>query len=139
VYLNKRANEANMSPFDFINSVSQSKKDIIRNSDSPELAEKLYKPFLVNKGLSYFQDTIMFSNEINRLPIIDNKLQYDFYLNSIRPLKRYAKWVKKVDSDDFNAIQEYFQLNNSKTAEALSLLSSDQVNLVKQKLQKGGT
>lgn len=128
-----------MSPFDFINSVSQSKKDIIRNSDSPELAEKLYKPFLVNKGLSYFQDTIMFSNEINRLPIIDNKLQYDFYLNSIRPLKRYAKWVKKVDSDDFNAIQEYFQLNNSKTAEALSLLSSDQVNLVKQKLQKGGT
>lgn len=128
-----------MSPFDFINSVSHSKKDIIRNSDSPELAEKLYKPFLVNKGLSYFQDTIMFSNEINRLPIIDNKLQYDFYLNSIRPLKRYAKWVKKVDSDDFNAIQEYFQLNNSKTAEALSLLSSDQVNLIKQKLQKGGT
>ena len=128
-----------MRPFDFINSVSHSKKDIIRNSDSPELAEKLYKPFLVNKGLSYFQDTIMFSNEINRLPIIDNKLQYDFYLNSIRPLKRYAKWVKKVDSDDFNAIQEYFQLNNSKTAEALSLLSSDQVNLIKQKLQKGGT
>lgn len=128
-----------MSPFDFINSVSHSKKDIIRNSNSPELAEKLYKPFLVNKGLSYFQDTIMFSNEINRLPIIDNKLQYDFYLNSIRPLKRYAKWVKKVDSDDFNAIQEYFQLNNSKTAEALSLLSSDQVNLIKQKLQKGGT
>ena len=125
-----------MSPFDFINSVSHSKKDIIRNSNSPELAEKLYKPFLVNKGLSYFQDTIMFSNEINRLPIIDNKLQYDFYLNSIRPLKRYAKWVKKVDSDDFNAIQEYFQLNNSKTAEALSLLSSDQVNLIKQKLQK---
>ena len=128
-----------MSPFDFINSVSHSKKDIIRNSDSPELAEKLYKPFLVNKGLSYFQDPIMFSNEINRLPTIDNKLQYDFYLNSIRPLKRYAKWVKKVDSDDFNAIQEYFQLNNSKTAEALSLLSSDQVNLIKQKLQKGGT
>lgn len=125
-----------MSPFDFINSVTHNKKNLLKDSENNELAEKLYKPYLVNKGLSYFQDTIMFSNEINRLPLLENKLQYEFYLNSIRPLKRYAKWVKKVDSDDFEAVQEYYQLNNDKTIEALSLLSSDQISLIKLKQQK---
>jgi len=128
-----------MTPFDFINSINQSKNNLIKDSDNKELAEKLYKPYIVNKGLSYFQDTIMFCNEMNRLNHLDNKLQYEFFLNSIRPLRRYAKWVKKVDSDDFDAVQEYYQLNNDKTEQALSLLSREQINLIKLKLQKGET
>lgn len=127
-----------MSPFEFINSVSHNKKNLIRGGENVELAEKLYKPYLVNKGLSYFQDTIMFSNEMNKLSHLENQLQYEFFLNSIRPLKRFAKWTKRVDSDDFDAVQTYYQLNNEKTIQALSLLSNEQINLIKAKLQKGG-
>jgi hypothetical protein len=128
-----------MNPFDFINSVSHNKKDLITDSENPEFAEKLYQPFLVNRGLSYFPDTIMFSNEMNQNPTIDNKLQYHFLLNSLRPAKRFAKWAKKVESDDFSAVQQYYQYSNQKTMEILSLLSSQQITLIKRRLEKGGS
>lgn len=124
-----------MSPFDFVNDISHGKKDLITNE--PE-CERLYQPFLVNKSLSYFSDTIMYVNEVNRRHAVDNKLQYHFLLNSIRPLKRFAKWAKKVENDDFEAVQQYYQYNNEKTVHALSLLSSDQISLIKEKLEKGG-
>jgi hypothetical protein len=126
-----------MSPFDFINSVSHNKKDLIGESNNPDLAEKLYQPFLVNRGLSYFPDTILSANEMNLHSITDNSLQYYFFLNTIKPRKRFAKWAKKVESDDFNAVQQYYGYNNQKTVEALPLLSDKQLSLIKLKLQKG--
>lgn len=128
-----------MSPFDFINSVSHTKKDLINSSDNPSLAEKLYQPFLVNRGLSYFPDTILSANEMNLHGNIESGLQYYFYLNTLKPRKRFAKWAKKVESDDFNAVQQYYGYNNQKTVEALPLLSEKQLNLIKLKLQKGET
>jgi predicted transcriptional regulator len=124
-----------MSPFDFVNDITYGKKNLIGKED--DLAEKLYQPFLVNKSLSYFSDTIMYANEMNRRHGLDNKLQYQYLLNSIRPSRRYAKWVKKVENSDFEAVQEYFKYSNEKTFEALSLLSSDQISLIKEKLKKG--
>jgi hypothetical protein len=124
-----------MSPFDFVNDITYGKKNLIGKED--DLAEKLYQPFLVNKSLSYFSDTIMYANEMNRRHGLDNKLQYQYLLNSIRPSRRYAKWVKKVGNSDFEAVQEYFKYSNEKTFEALSLLSSDQISLIKEKLKKG--
>jgi len=124
-----------VSPFEFVSDISHAKKDLMK--DQPE-CERLYQPFLVNRALSYFPDTIMYANEVNRRHATENKLQYHFLLNSIRPLKRFAKWVKKVENDDFDAIQQYYGYSNEKTVQAISLLSSDQINLVKEKLQKGG-
>lgn len=128
-----------MSPFDFVNSVTHSKVNLIDKSENEALAEKLYQPFLVNKALSYFPDTIMYANEMNKCSNLDNKLQYHFFLNSIRPSRRFAKWVKKVENNDFEAVKQYYQYNNEKTVQALSLLSAEQIELIKQKLQKGGT
>ncbi len=124
-----------VSPFEFVNDISHAIKDLMK--DQPE-CERLYQPFLVNRALSYFPDTIMYANEVNRRHATENKLQYHFLLNSIRPLKRFAKWVKKVENNDFDAIQQYYGYSNGKTVQAMSLLSSDQINLVKEKLQKGG-
>ncbi len=128
-----------MNPFDFINSVSYNKKDLIEGSENPELAEKLYQPFIVNRGLSYYPDTIKFANEINKNHHINNKLQYQFYLNIIRPSKRFAKWSKKIESSDFEAVQQYYGYNNQKTVEALELLTSQQLDLIRLLLQKGET
>ena len=87
------------NPFEFVNAINTTKKDLIRSSDAPDLMEKQYKPFYVNKSLSYFVDTILYANEVNQLKHVDLKLQNDYYLNSIRKGKRYSKWHKKEEDD----------------------------------------
>lgn len=126
-----------MSPFDFVNAInSSSKKDLI--AEDPEL-EKTYVPFMVNRALSYFPDTIFFANEINQFSMIDYKLQNSYLLNIVRPAKRFAKWVKKQDNNDINVVMEYFGYNYENAIQALSVLSIDQLTIIKNKLAKGGT
>lgn len=123
-----------MSPFDFVNALSQSKKDLMEDS----AVERLYQPFLVNKALSYFPDTVMYANEMNRRHLTDFKLQFHFFLNIVRPARRFAKWVKKQEDNDLAAVMEYYGYNPEKAKSALSILSSDQLITIKQKLEKGG-
>lgn len=127
-----------MNPFDFVNSISFTKKDMMTNTENDDLAEKGYVPFIVNKSLSYFADTLLYANEINALTGVDNKLQYHFLLNSVRPSKRFAKWAKKHDSEDMENVKAFYHLNNEKAQQALTLLSREQLDVIKQKLQKGG-
>lgn len=126
-----------MSPFDFVNAInSTAKKDLIAND--PDL-EKLYVPFMVNRALSYFPDTIIYANELNCYNFLDYKLQNSYLLNIVRPAKRFAKWVKKQDNNDIDVVMEYFGYNQEKAIQALSILSSDQLTTIKNKLAKGGT
>lgn len=127
-----------MNPFDFVNSINFTKKDLMSGTENDELAEKGYAPFIVNKSLSYFPDTLLYANEVNMLAHIDNKLQYHYLLNSIRPAKRFSKWAKKEDSDDLEVVKEYYGYSNDKAYQALSILSKDQLKLIKEKLQQGG-
>jgi|SRR6056300_659714 hypothetical protein len=127
-----------MKPFDFVNSASYSKEDLIRESDNPELAEKTYAPFLTNKAFSYHVDTIMYANEMNMRSALENQLAFDYYLNSIRPQKRFAKWIKKDTSDNLEVVKEYYQYNYEKAEHALSLLSQEQLIELKKRLEKGG-
>lgn len=127
-----------MNPFDYINSISYSKVNMMVGTENDELAEKEYPSFLVNKGLSYYPDTVLYANEINMFHHLDNKLQYSYLLNSVRPMKRFAKWVKKEDSNDLDAVQEYYGYSKEKASQALSLLSVEQLNTLKEQLQKGG-
>lgn len=127
-----------MNPFDYVNSINVSKKNLMQGTENDSLAESSYAPFIVNKAFSYFPDTIFYANEVNKMAGVDNLLQYSYLLNSIRPQKRFAKWAKKEDSDDLNAIKEYYGYSNEKAYQALKLLSKDQIDLVKEKLEKGG-
>lgn len=126
-----------MSPFDFVNAINNSVKRDLINED-PDL-EKLYIPFMINRALSYFPDTIMYANETNFYNFLDNKLQNSYLLNIVRPAKRFAKWVKKQDNNDIDLVMEYFGYNREKAIQALSILSSDQLTIIKNKLTKGGT
>jgi hypothetical protein len=127
-----------MNPFDFVNAINISKKDLIRDSESPDHMEKQYVPFMVNKSLSYFIDTIMYANEINRANHVDSKLQNDYYLNSIRSAKRFSKWAKPVESNDIESIQEYYKVSYIRALEIGKVLSREQINLIKIKIIKGG-
>ena len=126
-----------MNPFDYVNSIN-SNKDIIRGSENEKLMEDGYQPWMVNKAFSYHKDVILYANEMNRLGHLDKIMQYHYLLNSVRPQKRFAKWVKKQDSNDLEIVKEYYGYSNEKAQTALSLLSPDQIDMIKQKLQKGG-
>jgi hypothetical protein len=127
-----------MNPFDYVNAINFSKKDLMTGTDNDELAEKDYQPFLVNRALSYFPDTLMHAHAMTGFQTLDNKLQNSYLLNTVRPSKRFAKWVKKQDSNDIEAVKQYYGYGNEKALEALSILSGEQLTIIKNKLAKGG-
>ena len=122
-----------MSPFDFINSINAN-KDIMVD----ELAECQYVPFIVNRGLSYFPDTVMLVNQMNMHANLDNKLQYHYLINTTRPRKRFSKWAKKHENSDLEVVKEYYGYNNRNAEYALSLLTKQQLEYIKNKKNKGG-
>lgn len=127
-----------MSPFDFVNSITTNKKPLMSGTENDELAESSYVPFVVNKALSYFPDTILHANEMNRYAGADNKLQFSYLLNSTRPAKRFAKWVKRENLEDVELVKQFYNYNTEKAVQVLSILTSDNLHYIKQKLERGG-
>lgn len=124
-----------MTPFDFINAINLTKKNLF---EDPQ-AEKDYLPFLVNRRLSYFPDTVLYANEMNRNSGIPKDWQFSFFLNTIPKKKRFSKWHKKdADSESLTLVKEYFGYSSEKALEALSILSDEQLAMIKEKLYKGG-
>ena len=103
-----------------------------------DVAEKAYASFMVNRGLSYFPDTILFANEMNVNHHIDNKLQYHFLINIIRKKKRFSKWLKPQEVNNLELIKEYYGYSNEKAKSVLSLLNNEQLETLKKRMYKGG-
>lgn len=127
-----------MKPFDFVNDILYKKKNLIKNSDNPDLAETFYNPFLTNKALSFHIDTILYANAINQHPKLEKKLQYDFYLNTIRPIRRQSKWIKDEDHSNVEIISAYFKCNPTRAREILEVLTPDAIEDIKRKQIEGG-
>jgi hypothetical protein len=123
-----------MNPFEYLKSINESKKDIMID----DLAEKEHNSFIVNRGLSYFKDTILYANEMNRYHHLDSRLQFDFLINIIRKKKRWSKWIKASEVDNLELIKEYYGYSNEKAKSALSLMSNDQIEQLKMRIYKGG-
>lgn len=126
------------NPFVYVDSVCSTKKNLMRGTANDELAEKEYKAYLTNRSLSYHQDAIFYANEMNRRPQLDNKLQYEFLLNSLRKRKRYAKWQKQKADASVDMIMEYFGYGRTKAEQALQVLTDDQLTMIEKALDKGG-
>ena len=120
-----------MSPFDFIKSISSTKKDILEN-------EKDYNAFMINRGLSYFPDTVIYANEMNKFHHLDSRLQYSFLINIVRKRNRFSKWNKSIESENINAIKRYYDYSNEKARDVLPLLSNENLNTIKRKINHGG-
>ena len=123
------------SPFDFVNSISETKQNIMKD----DLDEKSYEAYMVNRALSQFADTILFANEMNRNHHLDKKLQYSFLLNTIRKGKRRSKWAKAELPENLEVVKEYYGYSNEKAKVALTLLDNDQIIELKLRVYKGGT
>lgn len=127
-----------MNPFDFIKSINTTKIDMMKNTNDDDAVEAEYVPFITNRSLSYFPETILIANLMNIYSMLDNKLQYHFLLNSVRPAKRFAKWVKREDAEDVELVKQFYGYNNEKARQALSVLTPDNLHYIKQKLERGG-
>jgi len=123
-----------MSPFDYLNAINITKKDIMVD----DVAEKAYTSFMVNRGLSYFPDTILFANEMNLNHHIDHRLQFDFFINIVKKKKRFSKWAKPINIENLEFIKEYYGYSNEKAKSVLSLLNDAQINELKIRMYKGG-
>jgi hypothetical protein len=124
-----------MTPFDFINAINTSKENLF----SDPQANKDYNAWIVNKGLSYFPDTVLYANEMNFHRSIPKEWQFQFLLNSIPKKKRFSKWSKKdTRTETLSLVMEYFGYSEEKAKQALSILSSDQLTMIQEKLYKGG-
>jgi hypothetical protein len=124
-----------MNPFDYVKQINGSKKDIMVD----DVAEKAYNGFLVNRALSEFFDTSIAANEMNINHHIDNRLQFDFFINIIRKGKRFSKWAKADSIENIEVVKEYYGYSNEKARDALRLLTNDQIVELKKKVFKGGT
>jgi len=123
-----------MSPFDFLNSINDTKVNLMID----EATEKAYNSFMVNRGLSYFPDTVLLANEMNRLHHASKPMQYSFLINTVRKKKRFSKWVRSQEHEDLLIVKEYYGYSNEKARSALSVLSVKQLQDIRKKLDRGG-
>jgi hypothetical protein len=126
------------NPFVYADSVSATKKNLMRGTANDMLAERLYKPYLTNRSMSYHQDSILYANEMNMRPHLDNKPQYEYLLNTLRKRKRYAKWAKQTPDVFVEMVMEYYGYGRSKAEDALKILTDDQLAMIGVALDKGG-
>lgn len=120
---------------DWLNSINQTKKNLI---DENPLSENEYPPFVINKCLSGHIDCLMYSNEMNMNHNLDKKLQYDFFINILRTKKRFSPWIRKDIVKDLDYVKKYYGYNNEKAQQALSILTKDQINFIRNKFETGG-
>ena len=123
-----------MNPFEYVNAINYTKKNIMVD----DIAEKAYAPYMINRQLSYFPDTVLAANEMNRCHHVDNRLQFDFFINIIRKRKRFSKWFKPEQISDLDAVKIYYGYSNEKARQIITLLSTEQINELKNKVAKGG-
>ena len=123
-----------MNPFEYLNAINNTKKNVMVD----DLTEKGYNAFMVNRSLSYFQDTVLLANEMNRYHHLDSKLQFSFLINSVRKKKRFAKWAKPTNPNNLEVVKEYYGYSNEKARQVLTILSDQQIEELKLKVYKGG-
>ena len=98
------------TPWKFTNAIDRG-EDIVRTSDNPEVVLLDYNPFIINRSYSRFLDTVMLANELNQRTLLSTQLQHDFFINTVKPGKRFAKWVKPEKLEDIAVIKEYYDYN----------------------------
>jgi len=123
-----------VKPFDYVQSITHTKKDLMVD----DITEKAYVPFVINRSLSYFQDTVAIANEMNIASHIDNRMQYDYYMNIVRKRKRFSKWAKASGSSDIEVVKQYYGYSEEKARQVLPLLTPDNINVLRNKVSKGG-
>ena len=120
---------------DWLNSINFTKENLIEDPSTI----KDYAPYVINRCLSGNLDSIMYANEMNKYSFLQKDMQYSFYLNSLRKKKRFSPWLRKEKVTDLEIIKQYYGYSNEKASNALKILTPEQINYIKQRLDTGGS
>ena len=120
---------------EWLNSINFTKTNL---TDEDPDAIKDYAPFVVNRCLSGHLDCILFANEMNKYHFLNKDMQYTFYLNTLRKKKRFAPWLRKDKIEDLESVKQYYGYSNEKAFQVLKILSNEQIEFIKQRLEIGG-
>lgn len=118
---------------DFLKSINN-KAAIIDHID----VQSDYVPYITNRSLSYFIDTIMYANEMNIYSNLPKNIQYLYYVNVVRRGKRFAKWQKPNHNKYLEVVKEYYDYSYEKSKSALKLLTDVECVELERRLDKGG-
>ena len=121
---------------DYLNAINHKKEDLMAGDDV--FWEKKYPTYIVNKALSSFPECLLYANEMNKMHHLDKKLQFQFFLNSIRPKKRFSKWLRSSKIKNLEYVKEYYGYSNEKANQALEILNNDQLEEIKTIISRGG-
>ena len=121
---------------DWLNSINFNKTNLIEEDPS---TIKDYAPYIINRCLSGNIDSILFANEMNKYSFLDIDMQYSFYLNTLRKKKRFSPWLRKDKVTDLEIIKQYYGYSNEMASNALKILTPEQINFIKQRLETGGS
>ena len=121
---------------DWLNSINFNKNNLIEEDPS---TIKDYPPYIINRCLSGHLDCVMFANEMNKYSFLDKDMQYSFYLNTLRKKKRFSPWLRKEKVTDLEIIKQYYGYSNEKALQALKILTKEQIEFIKQRLETGGS
>ena len=120
---------------DWLNSINFTKENLLE--DPSTVSE--YPPYIINRCLSGHLDCVLFANEMNKYSFLDKDMQYTFYLNTLRKKKRFSPWLRKEKVTDLQSVKQYYGYSNEKASQALKILSKEQLEFIKKRLDVGGT
>ena len=121
---------------DWLNSINQTKKNLI---DEDSSIEKDYPPYIINRCFSGHLDAVLFANEMNMYSFLPKKMQYDFFINTLRTKRRFSPWIRKDLVDNLDCVKRYYGYSNEKAKQVLKILSKEQLDFIKSKFEIGGT
>ena len=121
---------------DYLKSINETKQNLLDSEDSSW--EKEYPAWVITKCMASHYDTVLLANEMNIYYELQNKLQYDFYINTVRKRKRFSPWEKKVKLEDLETVKTYYNYSTQKAQAILKILNKDQLDHLKSKLNRGG-
>ena len=120
---------------DYLNAINNTKEQLM---DSDDVAwKKKYPAFIVNKCMSYHIDTLLEANTMNAYHHLPNDMQFNFYINIVRPKKRFSKWYKS-NIANIDVVKKYYGYTYEKARQALSILNSEQIKKIKSIMEVGG-
>jgi hypothetical protein len=125
--------------FTIVRAISKGKPNYFADNQMQTMAEKEYSAFLINKALSFFVDTVLYANEMNQRGHLENRLQHDYLINTVRPMYRQPeRWPKPQKDDDIKAVMEYYSCNYNRAKEYVMVLSEDHLSEIHERTKKGG-
>ncbi len=123
-----------MNLSEVLNAINYDKTPLLED----DLQEKAYVPFVINRSLSYFPDTILYTNQVNHYNQLDKKMQFDYLRLSLRPRKRFSKWIKSQEEDDLQLIKDHYNYSNERATEVLRVLTPNQIEDIRSLYKYGG-